>query len=39
MGNANCPGLLQSLDKLTEPQMFVQLDEPKDAKDGDFWIY
>lgn len=33
------PGLLQSLDKLTEPRIFVQPDEPKDAKDGDLWIY
>lgn len=33
------PGLLQSLDKLTEPKIFVQPDEPKDAKDGDLWIY
>ena len=33
------PGLLQSLDKLTEPQNFVQPDEPKGAKDGDLWIY
>lgn len=33
------PGLLQSLDKLIEPRIFVQPDEPKDAKDGDLWIY
>jgi hypothetical protein len=33
------PGLLQSLDALTEPRIFVQPDEPKDAKDGDLWIY
>jgi hypothetical protein len=33
------PGLLQSLDRLTEPKIFVQPDEPKDAKDGDLWIY
>lgn len=33
------PGLLQSLDKLTEPRIFVQPDEPRDAKDGDLWIY
>lgn len=33
------PGLLQSLDKLTEPRIFVQPDEPKDAKEGDLWIY
>lgn len=33
------PGLLQSLDKLTEPKIFVQPEEPKAAKDGDLWIY
>lgn len=33
------PGLLQSLDKLTEPRIFVQPDEPKDPKEGDLWIY
>jgi hypothetical protein len=33
------PGLLQSLDKLIEPRIFVQPDEPDGAKDGDLWIY
>lgn len=33
------PGLLQSLDGLAEPRLFVQPDEPKEAKEGDLWIY